>query len=104
MGTTTRTVTYEKWLNMPVMDDAIEEAASSEVRMTPPNKWKYALIAENVALGVPQVWAPSPEARTFEVLQLQEGRLRTTQVVTQGHLSPQSFPDMAVEVSSVWPD
>jgi len=39
MATTTRTVTYEEWLNMPVVEDAIEEVVNGEVRLMPPNKW-----------------------------------------------------------------
>ena len=183
MATTTRTVTYEEWLKMPVMEDAIEEVVNGEVRTMPPNKWKHALIVQNLAraldrqvnehevlvlttqfgliirqrpltsripdlamfvkkdvvehdgyihsapelvvevlspantraeraeklrdyeaLGIPEVWVLSPEARTFEVLQLLDGKLRTVQVLTQGQLSPQRFPGVAVEVSSIWPE
>jgi Uma2 family endonuclease len=56
------------------------------------------------ALGVPEVWVLSPEARTFEVLQLMGGKLGTVRVLTQGQLSPPRFPDVAVEVSSIWPE
>jgi Uma2 family endonuclease len=183
MATTMRTVTYEEWLNMPVVEDAIEEVVNGEVRTMPPNKWKHALIVENLAraldrqvneqevlvlttqfgliirkqpltsrvpdlamfvkkdvveqdgyihsapelvvevlspantraeraeklrdyemLGIPEVWVLSPEARTFEVLQLLDGKLRTVQVLTQGQLSPQRFPGVTVEVSSIWPE
>jgi Uma2 family endonuclease len=183
MGTTTRTVTYEEWLNMPVVEDAIEEVVNGEVRTMPPNKWKHALIVENLSraldrqvnehevlvvttqfgliisqrpltsrvpdlamfvkkdvverdgyihsapelvaevlspantraeraeklrdyetLGIPEVWVLSPEARTFEVLHLLEGKLRTVQILTQGQLSPRRFPGVAVEVSSIWPE
>jgi Uma2 family endonuclease len=55
-------------------------------------------------LGIPEVWVLSPEARTFEVLQLLDGKLRTVQVLTQGQLSPQRFPGVSVEVSSIWPE
>ena len=183
MGTTTRTVTYEEWLNMPVVEDAIEEVVKGEVRTMPPNKWKHALIVQNLAraldrqvnehevlvlttqfgliirqrpltsrvpdlamfvkkdvvehdgyihsapelvvevlspantraeraeklrdyetLGIPEVWVLSPEARTFEVLHLLDGKLRTVQILTQGQLSPQCFPGVTVEVSSIWPE
>jgi Uma2 family endonuclease len=183
MATTTRTVSYEEWLNMPVVEDAIEEVVNGEVRAMPPNKWKHALIVQNLAraldrqvneqevlvlttqfgliirkrpltsrvpdlamfvkreiveqdgyihsapelvvevlspantraeraeklrdyetLGIPEVWVLSPEARTFEVLQLLDGKLRTVQVLTQGQLSPQRFPGVSVEVSSIWPE
>jgi hypothetical protein len=50
-------VTYEEWLNMPVVKDAIEEVVNGEVRITPP-----------------------------------------------GLLRPRSFPGVAVDVMSIWPD
>lgn len=49
MATTTRTVTYEEWLNMTVVEDAVEEVVNGEVRILPPNKWKHALIVENLS-------------------------------------------------------
>ncbi len=183
MATTTRTVTYEEWLNMPVVEDAIEEVVDGEIRTMPPNQWKHAVIVENLAralggqvdarevlvvitqfgliirkrpltsrvpdvamfvkknivqqdgyihsapelaaevlspantragraeklrdyesLRVPEVWVLSPEARTIEVLQLLEGKLRTEQVIAQGQLLPKLFPGVAVDVSSIWPD
>jgi hypothetical protein len=38
------------------------------------------------------------------VLQLLQGKLRTVQVLAQGELVPQRFPDVTVNVSSVWPE
>jgi Uma2 family endonuclease len=183
MGTTARTVTYEEWLNMPVVEDAIEEVVNGEVRIVPPNKWKHAVIVENLSealksqvdrkavrvvgsvfglivrktpltsrvpdlavflkqniveqdgyihsspelvvevlspantrremtgkirdyesLGVPELWIISPEAQTIEVVLLENGKLVTHGVVTHGQLSPQRFPRVAVEVSSIWPE
>src|SRR6266849_5999831 len=49
MATTTRTVTYEEWLNMPVVDDAIEEVVNGEIRIMPPNKWKHTIIVGNLS-------------------------------------------------------
>ncbi|MBZ5593209.1 MAG: Uma2 family endonuclease [Acidobacteriia bacterium] len=183
MGTTTRTVTYEEWLNMPVVEDAIEEVVNGEVRIMPPNKWKHAVIVENLSealkgqvdrkavrvvgsvfglivrkkpltsrvpdlavflkqniverdgyihsapelvvevlspantrrgmadkirdnesMGVAELWIISPEAQTIEVVLLENGKLVTQGVVTQGQISPRRFPGVAVEVSSIWPD
>ncbi len=56
------------------------------------------------ALGVPEVWELYPEAGTVEVLQLQDGKVQTVQVLTQGQVSPAHFLGVAVEVSSIWPE
>jgi Uma2 family endonuclease len=61
-------------------------------------------IEDYESIGVPELWILSPEGHTFEILQLQEGRLRTTQIVNQGQLHPLRFPETSVDVSSVWPD
>jgi Uma2 family endonuclease len=183
MATTTRTVTYEEWLNMPVAEDAIEEVVNGEIRILPPNKWKHTIIVENLSdalkahvdrkavrvvatvfgliirktpltsrvldlavfikqniveqdgyihsapelvvevlspantrrlmnekirdyesIAVPELWIISPEAQTVEVLLLQNGKLVTERVVTQGQLSPKLFPGVAIDVPSIWPD
>ena len=54
-------------------------------------------------IGVPEVWVMSPEARTVEVLQLVEGKLRTVNVLMHGRLSPLHFPEAAIDVDSIWP-
>ena len=61
-------------------------------------------IEDYESIGVPELWILSPEGHTFEILQLQEGKLRTTQIVNQGQLHPLRFPETSVDVSSVWPD
>jgi Uma2 family endonuclease len=61
-------------------------------------------IRDYESIGVPEFWILSPEARTFEILQLQDGKLRTTQVVNQGQIHPLRFPETVVDVASVWPD
>jgi Uma2 family endonuclease len=56
------------------------------------------------SVGVPEVWVLSPEARTIEVLRLEDGKLRTTSLPSEGQLRPQLFPEVVVEVAPVWPD
>jgi Uma2 family endonuclease len=46
------TVTYEEWLRMPVVRDAIEEVVDGEIRIMPANKWSHTLIVENVRDGL----------------------------------------------------
>ena len=43
-----KTVTYEEWLQMPIVEDAIEEVVDGEIRIMPPNKWNHTEIVENV--------------------------------------------------------
>jgi Uma2 family endonuclease len=54
-------------------------------------------------LGVPEVWVLSPEARTFEILQLQDGKLRTVSTLREGQIRPLKFPNVVVDAASVWP-
>jgi len=42
-------VTYEEWLQMPEVDDAIEEVVDGEIILMPPNKAVHALIADFIA-------------------------------------------------------
>ena len=48
-----KTVTYEEWLQMPVVEDAIEEVVDGVIHIMPPPKWKHTLIVNRLreALG-----------------------------------------------------
>ena len=43
-----QTVTYDQWLRMPEVTDAIEEVVDGEILIMPPNKWNHTLIIENM--------------------------------------------------------
>jgi Uma2 family endonuclease len=178
-----KTVTYEEWLRMPEVEDAIEEVVNGEIRIMPPAKWKHQRIIELMAaalrnqlgterysiatgsfglvirkspltsrvpdvavfelatlveqegyihsapqllvevlspsnnrrereeklgdyaaLGVPEVWVVSPEARTVEVLYLENALLRTSRILASGPLTPKLFPQVSVDIAKIWPD
>ena len=44
LATATKTVSYEKWLTLPIVEDAIEEVVDGEIRLMPPNKTTHAKI------------------------------------------------------------
>jgi len=55
-------------------------------------------------LGVPEVWLASPEARSVEVLYLEEGQLRRVQLLAEGILTPRHFPMIHVDIAKIWPE
>jgi len=60
--------------------------------------------ADYESIGVPELWILSPEGQTFEIFQLQNGKLTRTQVLADGQLRPLRFPEAVVDVASLWPD
>jgi Uma2 family endonuclease len=165
MATTTKLVTYEEWLKMPQVEDAIEEVVNGEIVTMPAPKLLHSDVVENLrdivgaqldplvcrvpdlavfrksnmvvvdgyihsapelavevlspsntrsereaklrdyeSLGVPEVWVLSPEGRTVEVLLLKEGKLTTVALQREGLLRPTQFPEVTVDIATVWPD
>ena len=178
-----KTVTYEEWLRMPEVQDAIEEVVNGEICVMPAPKFRHALIIEvlhrafasqldvnrvlvvaaqlgliirkqpltsrvpdlavferasiveqdgyihsapqlvvevlspantrrereeklgdHAFIGVPEVWVVSPEARTVEVLLLEDGYFRRGGIVADGVLQPKLFPHVQVDIAQIWPD
>ena len=61
-------------------------------------------VGDYASLGVPEMWIVSPEARTVEVLLLEGGRLRRSQILAEGVLTPKLFPGVQVDIARIWPD
>jgi Uma2 family endonuclease len=179
---TIKTVTYEEWLLMPEVQDAVEEVVNAQIRIMPAPEWSHGEIIDVVhglirpqvdervakvvaapfglvirraplnvrvpdlsvfkrdtivvedgyvhsapqlvevvsvsdtkatieekladysALGVPEVWLVSPEARTVEVLYLEDGRLRRELLLAGDVLTPKHFPTVKVEIAAIWPE
>lgn len=61
-------------------------------------------LADYAALGVPEAWVVSPEARTAEVLYLEEGRFVRVGLLAEGILRPKHFPQVKVDIDAIWPE
>jgi Uma2 family endonuclease len=87
-----KTVTYEEWLRMPEVSDAIEEVVNGEIRIMPPAKWKHALIVHRLSTAL------NSQVNPLEVLVL---ATNFGLIIRQRPLTSR-VPDLAVfEISSV---
>jgi len=106
-----RTVTYEEWLTMPEVQDAIEEVVNGEIRIMPPHRWTHAEIVS----GVDRLIATQVDHNLVYVITSQFGLIirkkpltsrvpdlavfdRSTIVEQDGYVH--SAPQLAVEVLS----
>ncbi len=56
------------------------------------------------SIGVPEVWLFNPDPKAVEVLELQNGRLCRTALLTQGMLIPKHFPTVQIDIAQIWPE
>jgi Uma2 family endonuclease len=78
---------------------AVEVLSTSETRRRIGEK-----LRDYEFIGTPEVWLVSPEAATVEILVLEEGRLRRTAILAEGTLTPRHFPQVQIDISTIWPD
>ena len=90
-----------------VIDDYVHSAPQLAAEVLAPGQTRNELEAklrDYESLGVAEVWVVSREAGTFEVLHLKDGKLVTVALLREGILRPIQFPEVAVDIASVWPD
>jgi Uma2 family endonuclease len=106
-----KTVTYEEWLRMPEVSDAIEEVVNGEIRIMPSPTWSHCEIVDNVRdLILPQVDKRKVRVTTsqFDLL-IRENPLavrvpdlavfeKSTMIEEEGYIH--SAPQLVVEVLS----
>ena len=93
--------------NMVAVDGYIHSPPELVVEVLSPantRSEREAKLRDYESLGVPEVWVLSPEARTFEVLLLKEAKLTTVAFLGEGVLRPTQFPEVTVDIATVWPD
>ena len=85
--------------NIVQMDGYVHSAPELVVEISTRGK-----ISDYESLGVPELWVLSPEARSVEIMQLSaDQRLETVAIVNQGQIHPKLFPQVGVDVTSIWP-
>jgi Uma2 family endonuclease len=61
-------------------------------------------IEEYSTAGFPELWPLSQENRSVEVLLPEGGRLQRKGLLTEGWLTPSRFPQVAINIASIWPE
>src|SRR5262245_13571901 len=73
--------------SMVVVDDYIRSAPDLAVEVLSPSNTRSereSKLSDYASLGVPEAWVLSPEARTVEVLLLENGKLQTVHTLREG--------------------
>ena len=93
--------------NMVVVDGYIHSAPELAVEVLSPanrRREREEKLRDYESIGVPEIWVVSPESQTFEVLLLKEAKLTTVALLREGLLRPTQFPEVTVDIATVWPD
>ena len=51
-----------------------------------------------------EVWVVVPEGLTVEILYLEDGRLRRSQIPADDVLTSRHFPQVHIDIAGIWPD
>lgn len=88
-------------------DGYIHSAPQLIVEVLSPSNTRRAMeekLGDYASISVPEVWVLSPEGRTVEVLLLENGFLRRSQILADGILQPKLFPHVHIDIAKIWPD
>ena len=77
----------------------IEVLSPSEDR-----KAKEEKLRDYESIRTPEVWLVSPEARTVEVLILDDAKFRRSAILAEGMLKPRLLPSVQIDIANIWPD
>lgn len=90
MAIASKIVTYEEWLAMPEVEDAIEEVVDGEISIMPPAKWHHAGVVESLA----DTLKPQLDRKLVRVVTTNFGLvIRLTPLTTR-------VPDLAVFITA----
>jgi Uma2 family endonuclease len=88
-------------------DGYIHSAPQLVIEVLSPSETReevQAKLRDYESIGVEEVWLVSPEARTVEVLRLQNGRLERVGLFADGILKPKHFPAVQIDIAEIWPE
>jgi Uma2 family endonuclease len=90
------------------LDGYIQSAPQLAIEVLSPANTRRSVsekMADYAEIAIPEVWIVSPEARTVEVLLLENRQLRRARFLSTGDiLQPKLFPHVQVDIAQIWPD